>query len=138
MAEPSATLELGDAAYGSDPDTVTYEAAEAINAGDAVDINAGQVRAANSGDTGAVLAGVAAEAASEAGDMITVYVGGRVVANAGGSLTAGSEVGSSTTDGQLAGGTNVRGWIALTDSGSIGGLSHGAGLGANAAVVDLG
>lgn len=138
MAVPSSSVELGDAAYGSDPDTVTYEAGEAINKGDVVGINSGQVRPANSGDTGVVLYGVAGETADAAGDEITVYTGGHVVANVAGTLTAGSEVGASATDGQLAGGTNVRGWVAATDAGSMAGLQHGAGLGANAAVVDLG
>lgn len=138
MAEPSAQAELGDPAYGSDPPAMTYEAAEAIDAGDAVNIDSGTVRPANSGDTNATLCGVAGEAATEAGDEITVYRGGLVVANAGGSLTNGAEVAASTTDGQLTSGTNVRGWVAVTDSGDMAGLSHGAGLGDNAAVIDLG
>lgn len=136
MAEPSANAELGDPAYG-DADSVTYEAGESITAGDAVDISGGVARPANSGDTGVILVGIAGDDAA-AGENVTVYTGGAIVASAGGSVTAGDEVGASTTDGQLVSGTNARGWVALTDSGAMQGLSHGAGLGTNAAVIDLG
>jgi hypothetical protein len=136
MAEPTSDAELGDPAYGSDARTVTYEAAEDITAGDAVDINSGEVRPANSGDTGVDLVGVAAEDGAD-GDNISVHIGGSIVVNAAGGVTAGDEVAASTTDGQVDTGTGP-GWIALTDSGSVAGLSAGYGLGTNAAVVDLG
>jgi len=138
MAEPSANAELGDPAYGSDAESVTYEAGEAIEAGDWVDIDSDQLRPANSGDTGVVLSGIAGEAADESGDNITVYVGGRIVGKAATGLGAGVEIAPTTTDGEVDSGTNVRGYASLTPEGSMGGLQHGAGLADNAAVFDLG
>jgi len=135
MAEPSANAELGDAAYGSDPDSITYEAGEAITSGDAVGIDGGQLRPVNSGDTDVDIVGIAGEDASGAGENITVYVEGRIVANVAGAVSAGNTVAASATDGQLAEGAgNI---IALTDAGGMAGLSHGAGLGSNAAVVEV-
>jgi len=136
MAEPSANAELGDAAYGSDPGVVTIEADESITAGDAVTLDStnGLLQAANSGDTNSKVVGIAADDASD-GDDVGVYVDGRVVANCGGSVSAGEELAASTTDGQLASGTG--GIVALTDSGGGGGLAIGAGLGTNAAIVEL-
>ena len=136
MAEPSANIELGDAAYGSDPGVITYEADETISAGDAVTIDSTNqlLQAANSGDTNARVVGICAEDATD-GDEVGVYVSGRVVAQVASGVTAGEELAASTTDGQLAAGTG--GPVALTDAGGVAGLAHGGGLGSNAAVVEV-
>jgi hypothetical protein len=134
MAEPSSNAELGDPAYGSDAGTITYEAAETLTAGDAVTIASGEAQPANSGDTNTDVVGVAADDAED-GDLVSIHVEGRIVANVAGAVAAGDTLAASTTDGQLAAGTgNI---VALTDAGSMAGLSHGAGLGANAAVVEV-
>jgi len=134
MAEPSSNAELGDPAYGSDAGTITYEAAEALTAGDAVTIASGEAQPANSGDSNTDVVGIAADDAED-GELVSIHVEGRIVANVGGSVAAGETLAASTTDGQLAAGSGDI--IALTDAGSMAGLSHGAGLGANAAVVEL-
>jgi hypothetical protein len=136
MAEPSADAELGDAGYGSDPGVITYEADEAITAGDAVTIDSTNqlLQAANSGDTNSAIVGIAAEDGTD-GDNISVYVSGRVVANVASAVSAGEELAASTTDGQLASGTG--GLVALTDAGGVAGLSAGYGLGSNAALVEI-
>jgi len=136
MAEPSANAELGDAAYGSDPGVVTYEADESITAGDAVTIDSTNqlLQAANSGDTNTAIVGIAADDAED-GDNVGVYVDGRIVANVASGVTAGEELAASTTDGQLEAGTG--GLVALTDAGGVAGLSAGFGLGSNAAVVEV-
>jgi len=138
MAEPSASAELGDPAYGSDPGSVTYEAGEAIARGDAVTIasgGTGKVQPAASGDTNTDIVGIAGEEATEDGDKITVYVEGRIVANCAGAVAAGDTLAASTTGGQLESGTGDV--IALTDSGAVGNLSAGYNLGTNAAVVEV-
>jgi len=136
MAEPSANAELGDAAYGSDPGVITYEADESITAGDAVTIDSTNqlLQAANSGDTNADVVGIAA-VDGEDGDNISVYVSGRIVANVASGVTAGEELAASTTDGQLAAGTGDL--VALSDEGGTAGLSAGFGLADNAAVVEV-
>ena len=134
MAEPSSNAELGDPAYGSDAGTITYEAAETLTAGDAVTIASGEAQPANSGDTNTDIVGVAADDAED-GDLVSIHVEGRVVANVAGAVAAGNTLAASTTDGQLAAGGGAI--VALTDAGSMSGLSHGAGLGANAAVVEV-
>jgi len=136
MAEPSATLELGDPAYGSDAGTITYEADEAIMAGDAVTIDSENqlLQAANSGDTNSRVVGIAADDATD-GDEVAVHVEGRIVANVASGVTAGEELAASTTDGQLESGSG--GPVAITDAGGVAGLAHGAGLGSNAAVVEV-
>jgi len=136
MAEPSADAELGDAAYGSDPGQITYEADEAISAGDAVTIDSTNqlLQAANSGDTNTDVIGIAAEDATD-GDNIAVYVEGRVVANVASGVTAGEELAASTTDGELAAGTGDL--VALSDEGGVAGLSAGFGLAAGSAVVEV-
>lgn len=134
MAEPSANAELGDPAYGSDAGTITYEAAEALSAGDAVTIASGEAQPANSGDTNTDIVGIAADDASD-GDLVSIHVEGRIVANVAGAVAAGDTLAASTTDGQLAAGSGDV--IALTDAGDMQGLSHGAGLGSNAAVVEV-
>jgi len=65
MAEPSSNAELGDPAYGSDAGTITYEAAEALTAGDAVTIASGEAQPANSGDSNTDVVGVAADDAED-------------------------------------------------------------------------
>jgi len=135
MAEPSASAELGDPAYGSDAGSVTYESGEAIDRGDAVGIDGGQLRPVNTGDTDVDVIGIAGEGASGSGEDITVYVEGRIVANVAGAVSAGNTVAASGTDGQLAEGAGSI--IALTDAGATSGLSAGYNLGANAAVVEM-
>jgi hypothetical protein len=134
MAEPSANAELGDPAYGSDPGTVTYEAGESLTAGDAVTIASGALQAANSGDTNTDIVGIVGFDAED-GDNVTVHVEGRVVANVADGVSAGETLAASGTDGQLADGTGDV--MALTDEGAMSGLSHGAGLADNAAVVEV-
>lgn len=135
MAEPSANAELGDPAYGSDAGAVTYEAGEAIARGDAVGIDSGTLRPVNTGDADADVVGIAGEEATESGDLITVYVEGRIVANVAGTVSAGNTVAPSGTDGQLAEGSGDL--IALTDAGATSGLQAGYGLDSNAAVVEV-
>lgn len=133
MAEPSASAELGDEAYGSDLKRVTYEADETINAGDVVAITSGLAHQADdTTDTNDF--GVAALDAED-GDELTVYIEGPVVTNVASGVTAGEELTLSATDGQLAAGAGD--YVALTDAGDMAGLSHGAGLDANAAVVNF-
>lgn len=134
MAEPTGNAELGDPAYGSDTKAVTYEAGEAISAGDAVAINAGQLATAD-GTTDTNALGIAGEAASAAGENITVYTEGPVVANVAGTVAAGEALDVSATEGQLAAGAGD--FNALTDAGAVSGLSAGYGLDANAAVVQF-
>jgi len=135
MAEDSANAELGDPAYGSDPGSMTYEAGEAISRGDAVGIDGGQLRPTDSGDTDVDIVGIAGEDADESGEKITVYTSGAIVTNVAGAVSAGNTVAASGTDGQLAEGAGE--FIALTDAGAVAGYQHGAGLGANAAVVEV-
>jgi len=133
MSEPSASAELGDGAYGSDPPTMTYEAGEAIDRGDAVGINGGQLATADD-TTDTVVVGIAGETASEAGENISVNIPGPLtVGNVAGSVSAGNEVTTSGTEGQLAEGAGD--YIAITDAGSVAGLSAGYNLGANSAVI---
>jgi len=133
MAEPSASVELGDEAYGSDLKKVTYEADEAISAGDVVAITSGLAHLADdTTDTNDF--GVAAVDAVD-GENFSVYIEGPVVTNVATGVSAGEELTLSGTDGQLAAGTGD--YTALTDEGDMVGLSHGAGLGDNAAVVNF-
>jgi len=134
MSEPSASAELGDPAYGSDAGSVTYEAGEAISRGDAVGIDSGTLRPTDSGDTDVDIIGIAGEDGTS-GDNITVYLEGRIVASVAGAVSAGNTLAASGTDGQLAEGAGEI--IALTDAGAMSGLQHGAGLGTNAAVVEV-
>jgi hypothetical protein len=136
MAEPTANAELGDPAYGSDAGAITYEANEAITAGDAVTIDTTNqlLQAANSGDTNTDVIGIAGEDGVD-GDEVTVYVSGRVVANVASGVTAGEELAASTTDGELAAGTGDL--VALSDEGGVAGLSAGYGLAAGSAVVEV-
>lgn len=56
-----------------------------------------------------------------------------ILANVGGSVSAGDELGPSATDGQLAGGSD--GYSALTDEGSAAGLATNETVPSNAAAV---
>jgi len=134
MAEPSASAELGDPAYGSDTPTMTYEAGEAIDRGDAVGIDGGQLRPLNSGDTDVDLVGGAGQTADASGDDITVNIPGPlVVMNVATGVSAGNTLTASATDGQLEEGAGD--YIAITDEGDVAGLAAGYNLDANTAVV---
>lgn len=115
------SLELGEVAFGN-ATTVTYEAGEAISAGDAVAINGGQLATAD-GTTDTNPIGIAAKAGS-AGDDIGVHVSGVVVANVAAGVAAGTELGTSATEGQLAAGSG--GFEALSDEGAASGLGVGS------------
>ena len=133
MAEPTANAELGDPAYGSDTKAVTYEADEAITAGDVVAITSGLVHQADdTTDTDDI--GIAGEDGVD-GDNITVYIEGPVVANVASGVSAGAALTLSATEGQLAAGAGD--YQALTDEGAVAGLSAGYGLADNAAVVNF-
>lgn len=130
-------LELGSDAFG-DATAVTYEAGESVSAGDAVAINGGQLATAD-GTTDTNIIGIVAESAPasvSAGDTVPVYVNGSgVVANVAGGVTAGTELGTSATEGQLASGS--QGFETLSDEGAASGLEIGASLPANGAVTKL-
>lgn len=133
MSEPSADVELGDPLYGSDVKAVTYEADEAISAGDVVALTDDLAHQADdTTDTDDI--GVAGTDATD-GDTVTVYIEGPVVVNVASGVGSGVELGLSGTDGQLAAGSG--GYTTLTPEGGMGGLSHGAGMPANAAGVNF-
>jgi len=133
MSQPSASAELGDPAYGSDAPSMTYEAGEAIDRGDAVGINGGQLATADD-TTDTVVVGIAGETASEAGENITVNLPGPLtVGNAATGVTAGNEVTTSGTEGQFAEGAGD--YVAISDEGDVAGLSAGYNLDANSAVI---
>lgn len=125
-------LELGEDAFGN-AQGVTYEAGESLTAGDAVGINGGQLAKAD-GTTDTNPIGVVAQDASAAGETVTVYVRGIVVANVAGGISAGTELGVSATEGQLAGASG--GYEALSDEGGASGLGVGS-VPAGGAVVKL-
>lgn len=131
MAEPTSDYELGDPIYGSDVKAVTYEAGEAISAGDVVAINTGTLALAD-GTTDTNALAVAGEDIAS-GENGTVYTEGPVVANVASGVSAGEELTVSATEGQLAAGAGD--FDALTDEGGVAGLSAGGGLPANAAGV---
>lgn len=133
MAEPSANMELGDPAYGSDVKAVTYEAGADITAGDVVAIASGVAQPAD-GTTNTNDFGIAGTSGVD-GDNITVYTEGPIVANVASGISAGASLTLGSTAGQLASGSGD--YQALTDEGAVAGLSHGAGLAANAAVVNF-
>ena len=114
-------LELGEDAFGSAVG-VTYEAGGSISAGDAVAINGGQLATAD-GTTDTNPIGIAAADAA-ATETVTVWVAGVVVANVAGAVTAGTELGTSATEGQLAAGSG--GFEALSDEGAASGLEVGS------------
>jgi len=130
-------LELGDDAYG-DATTIGYEAAGALSAGDVVAINGGQVTTADdTTDTNPIgVVSSSVEGTVEAGDVVPVHVNGSgVVANVAASITAGTELAVSATEGQLAAGSG--GFEALSGEGAASGLNIGASLPANGAVTKL-
>ena len=116
------SLELGEDAFG-DAVGVTYEAGEALSAGDAVGVNAGALAKAD-GTTDTNPIGVVASSVgsgASAGDLVTMYVNGSgVVANVAAGVAAGTELGTSATEGQLAAGSG--GFEALSDEGAASGL----------------
>jgi len=133
MAEPSASAELGDALYGSDLKSVTYEVDEDISAGDVVALTDDLVHQADdTTDTNDV--GIAGKDGSD-GDEIEVYIEGPVVANVATGVGSGVEVTLSGTNGQLAAGAGD--YTTLTPEGGMGGLSHGASMPDNAAGVNF-
>lgn len=114
-------LSLGEDAFG-EAEGVTYEAGESLTAGDAVGINGGQLATADdTTDTNPI--GVVARDA-ESGDNVTVWVRGVVVANVASGVSAGTELGTSATEGQLASGSG--GFEALSDEGAASGLGVGS------------
>jgi hypothetical protein len=130
-------LELGDDAYG-DATTIGYEAAGALSAGDVVAINGGQgTTADDTTDTNPIgVVSSSVEGTLEAGDDVQVHVNGSgVVANVAASITAGTELAVSATEGQLAAGSG--GFEALSGEGAASGLNIGASLPANGAVTKL-
>jgi len=130
-------LGLGDDAYG-DATTIGYEAAGALSAGDVVAINGGQVTTADdTTDTNPIgVVSSSVEGTVEAGDDVQVHVNGSgVVANVAASITAGTELAVSATEGQLAAGSG--GFEALSGEGAASGLNIGASLPANGAVTKL-
>lgn len=125
-------LDLGEAVFGSGR-TVTYEAGEAISAGDLVAINGGQLATAD-GTTDTNPVGIAGEDIAS-GENGAVFVAGVVVANVASGVTAGTELGTSATEGQLGSGSD--GYQALTDANAANGLGIGEAPPANAAVVKI-
>jgi hypothetical protein len=122
--------------------TVTYEAGEVISPGEAVGIDSGQLRAANSADGSTNFVGVAGHGGGEdagedysSGDEVPVHVdGAAVVASVAGAVSAGDELAPSATDGELAAGSE--GIDALTDAGSMAGLSSKESMPAGHAAIN--
>lgn len=125
------SLNAGQKVMG-ETETVTYEAGESMDPGDAVGIDSGTLRKANSGDGSTNAIGVVADRAGSdsgtsysSGDEVAVHVnGGAVLANVASGVTAGTELGPSATDGELASGSD--GFEALSDEGAAAGLSTDA------------
>ena len=101
-------------------------------------INGGQVTTADdTTDTNPIgVVSSSVEGTVEAGDDVQVHVNGSgVVANVAASITAGTELAVSATEGQLAAGSG--GFEALSGEGAASGLNIGASLPANGAVTKL-
>jgi len=126
-----------------DSSTVTYEAGETISPGDVVGIDGGQLRPVNSGDTSPNAIGVAGHGGGEdggtdysPGEDVPVHVRGTgVVTNVAAGVSAGTELGPSATDGELAAGSD--GFEPLTDEGAVAGLSSNESVPSGFAVVKL-
>lgn len=122
------SLKPGQTVIGDDT-TVTYEAGETISPGDVVGIDGGQLRAANSGDGSPNPIGVAGHGGGESagedyasGEDVPVVVDAVcVLTSVADGVTAGTELGASATDGELAAGSG--GFEPLTDEGAAAGLS---------------
>lgn len=142
-------LEKGDYdVYGNNAVVITYESDGSGSAGDAVKTN-GSDQVTTTGSSGDDVFGVLAEDSPSAGNDVTVVKYGDVIANAGGSVTAGDIVETSGTAGQLAQNTNGKEATggsftgvfapanpeALVDSGGT--LPNGNSLGSNEAVIFL-
>jgi len=136
------SLNPGEKVVG-DASTVTYEAGESVSPGDVVGIDGGQLRAVNSGDTSPNPIGVAGHGAGEdagdayaSGEEVPVHVkGDGVVVSVATGISAGEELGASATDGQL--GAGADGYDALTDEGSMAGLSTNESMPAGYAAVNF-
>lgn len=116
-------LELGEDAFG-DGRPVTYEAGEALSPGDVVAIASGQAVTADTntgGNPNAVGVVADGDGASAAGETVAVHVNGSgIVTNVAAGVTAGTELGPSATEGQLAAASG--GFQALSDEGASSGL----------------
>lgn len=113
-------LNPGQAVIG-DYTSVTYESGEAFSAGDLVAINSGQIVTAD-GTTDVNPIGVATADASGAGEEVAVAVSADgLLTNVASGVTAGTELGTSSTEGQAASGSDE--FHALTDEGGAAGLS---------------
>jgi len=105
------SLNLGQSLHPSQTDEETRLAAEAVSEGDAVTLNSSdEIVTATDGD---VIYGVAGDDHEqdgyEAGDHLTVITQGPVVANVATGVGSTVELGSSTTAGELAAGSSVKG-----------------------------
>jgi len=108
---------------------ITYEAGETVSPGDVVGIDGGQLRTVNSGDTspnpiGVVGDGGGADSGEDyaSGEEVPVVTSGEaVLASVAGGVSAGTELGPSGTDGELASGGSFA--TAITDEGGAAGLS---------------
>jgi hypothetical protein len=116
--------------YIGDSSTVTYEAGETISPGSVVGIESGALREVNSGDSDTNAIGVAGHGGGadggedyEDGDEVPVHVrGSGVIVSVADGVSAGVELGATTTDGEL-GASDGGGFIAVTDENAVAGLS---------------
>lgn len=128
--------ELGDPVVGPARGAPAEVGSTDVSAGDVVAVSSGTIVPAD-GTNNPDDVGIVDQAGTE-GDIVTVYREGIVVANVGGSVTAGSELGLGSTAGQLTSGT--AGYVAWSDAGGANSpLQHGSlsGLGSNAAAVEV-
>jgi len=118
------SLEAGQSPKGDAQMTETRIAAETISPGDAVALDSNdELIPANSGSSEVVygVAGYGKDGSDyAAGDLVKITTAGPVVANVASGVAGGVEVGPSTTDGQLAAGTSVRGLITMYAEGASG------------------
>lgn len=118
------SLNAGQSPKGDAQMTETRTAAETISPGDAVALDSNdELIPANSGSSEVVygVAGYGKDGSDYAsGDLVKVTVGGPVVASMASGVAGGVEVGPSTTDGQLAAGTSVKGILTMYAEGSNG------------------
>lgn len=128
--------ELGDVVVGPARGVPAEVGSTDVSAGDVVAVSSGTVVPADDTNNPDDL-GIADQDGTE-GDVITVYREGIVVANVGGSVSAGGELGLGTTAGQLTSGS--AGYFAWSDAGGANSpLQHGSidGVGDNAAAVEV-
>lgn len=102
--------------------TETRTAAETLSPGDAVALDSNdELIPANSGSSEVVygIAGYGKDGSDySSGDLVKVTVLGPVVGNVAADVSGGVELGPSTTDGQLAAGTSVKGIMTMYGEGS--------------------